>query len=286
MLGPRPMERTVTVSIGALEITPVWDGTLDADLAGIRGLDVDEAHRLIAAERHVTGVDPMVLPVRAFLVRSADGLTLVDTGSGTTKGPRMGRLPSSLVALGVAPGAIGAIVMTHLHLDHSGGLADPAGRSAFPNARLVMHEAEAAYFLDTPMAALDARSRRHAELQRALVQPYREQLRRVRDGEGAGPLTAVLAPGHTPGHTVWIATSGGRSLMVLGDVVHLGAVQLPRPDTAMIYDVDPTLAAATRREILARAARERMLVAGAHLPAPGLGYIVRAGEGYRFEPAG
>ena len=72
--------------------------------------------------------------------------------------------------------------------------------------------------------------------------------------------------------------------MVLGDVVHLAAVQLPEPDTAMIYDVDPVLASATRRKILDRAVRDRILVAGAHLSGTGLGTFVRAPEGYRFEP--
>ena len=279
------MEPTRTVTLGNLTITPLWDGTLDAGIDGIRGLDPGVARQLIAVERAITGVDPLVMPVRAFLVKSGSTLTLVDTGSGTTKGPRTGHLPASLAALGVQPGDIGAIVMTHVHLDHSGGLADSAGRALFPNARLVMHETEAAYFLDTPTADLDARSQRHVELQRTLVAPYRDRLTRVRDGEGINGLAALLAPGHTPGHTVWLATSGGLTLMVLGDVVHLGAVQLPRPDTAMIYDVDPRLAAATRHAILARAARDQLLVAGAHLPAPGLGTIVRAGGGYRFEPA-
>ena len=278
------MERPRTVTLGDIEITPVWDGTLDANMDGIRGLDPAAASRLIAAEQQATGVDPLVLPVRAFLVRSGGHLTLIDSGSGDTKGPRMGHLPASLAALGVAPADIGAIVMTHLHLDHSGGLVDASGAALFPNAQLVLHEAEAAYFLDTPTAALDARSQRHAELQRALVAPYRERLRRVRDGEGTGGLTALLAPGHTPGHTAWLAASGGRRLMVLGDVVHLGAVQLPRPDTAMIYDVHPIMAAATRHRILELAAHQRMLVAGAHLAAPGLGTIVRTGTGYRFEP--
>ena len=278
-------ERAVTVKLGDIEITPVWDGTLDANVDGIRGLAPAEARRLIDAEQQATGIDPLVLPVRAFLIRRGGRLTLIDTGSGTTKGPRMGHLGASLQALGVAPAQIDALVMTHLHLDHSGGLLDTSGQPAFPNAVLAVHEAEAAYFLDKPTAELDARSQRNVDQQRALVAPYLDRMRRVRDGESAADLEALLAPGHTPGHTVWIARSGGRSLMVLGDVVHLGAVQLPKPDTAMIYDVDPVMAGATRRTILDRCVSERMLVASAHLSAPGIGVCVRAGSGYRFEPA-
>lgn len=278
-------ERAVTMKLGDIEITPVWDGTLDANVDGIRGLAPAEARRLIDAEQQATGVDPLVLPVRAFLIRRGGRLTLIDTGSGTTKGPRMGHLGASLEALGVAPAQIDTIVMTHLHLDHSGGLLDKTGQPAFPNAVLVVHEAEAAYFLDKPTAELDARSQRNVDQQRALVAPYLDRMRRVRDGESTADLEALLAPGHTPGHTVWIARAGGRLLMVLGDVVHLGAVQLLKPDTAMIYDVDPVMAGATRRTILDRCVSERLLVASAHLPAPGIGTFVRAGAGYRFEPA-
>ena len=275
--------------LGEIEITPVWDGTLDADIASIRGLALDDARRLLDEAAQATGVDPLVLPVRAFLVRTPGALMLVDTGSGTTKGPRMGHLPASLAALGVEPGDISAVVMTHLHLDHAGGLVDGADKAAFSAARLVMHEAEAAYFLDSPTSELDARSQRHAELQRALVAPYRDRVDRVPDGGGVGGLSAWLAPGHTPGHTTWIASSwiassGGRKLLVLGDVVHLAAVQLPRPQTAMIYDVDPDLASKTRRAVLERAVDEDMLVAGAHLPARGIGTFARDGQGYRFQP--
>jgi glyoxylase-like metal-dependent hydrolase (beta-lactamase superfamily II) len=83
---------------------------------------------------------------------------------------------------------------------------------------------------------------------------------------------------------VWILSSEGQTAVVLGDVIHLGAVQLPLPATPMIYDVDPVLAGETRRTMLALAAREGVVVAGAHLPGPGIGRIVADGGGYRFVP--
>jgi glyoxylase-like metal-dependent hydrolase (beta-lactamase superfamily II) len=278
------MERTVTARIGDVAITPVWDGTLDANIEGVRGLDPGVARELIAAERAVTGWDPLVLPVRAFLVTRGSRKMLVDAGSGTTKGPSMGLLPASLAKLDVTPADIDALVMTHIHMDHAGGLTDASGAAIFPRAELVMHEAEGAYFLDTPAEQLDARSQRNVAAQRRIVAAYQGRVRRVADGADVGGLVAMLAPGHTPGHTAWIARGDGRQAMVIGDVVHLGAVQLPRPDTAMIYDVDSKRAAETRRRVLAKAADERILVAGAHLPAPGLGYIRRDGDAYRFEP--
>ena len=115
-------------------------------------------------------------------------------------------------------------------------------------------------------------------------------MRRVGDGGGIGGMTARAAPGHTPGHTVWEFTSNGQTAMVIGDVIHLGAVQLPRPHSAMIYDVDPDQAGRTRAALLAEVARRHILVAGAHLPGTGLGYVARTtvtedGESYAFMAA-
>lgn len=278
------MSRTGTLALGDIDIASVWDGTLEASLTSILRLDPEEAARLVAAEQAASGADPLKLPVYAFLVRGPGYLALVDTGSGDTKGPTMGHLPASLAALGVVPSAITHVLMTHVHMDHIGGLIDAAGRPAFPQALLLLHTEEARYFLDTPDEALDARSQRHLSFQRRAISAYGDRLRRVVDGEGLPGLVARMAPGHTPGHTSWEAASGGEKLVMFGDVIHLAAVQLPRPASAMIYDVDAERACSTRTQMLARIAREGTMVAGAHLPASGLGRIEVAGEGYRFVP--
>jgi glyoxylase-like metal-dependent hydrolase (beta-lactamase superfamily II) len=279
------MDRAQTVTIGEVEIASVWDGTLDAEIGSVRRIEIDEAQRLVDAEKARTGIDPLVLPVRAFLVRTPSRLALVDAGSGTTKGPSMGHLPDSLAAIGVAPETIDCVLMTHLHMDHIGGIVDAAGLPAFVNAELVIHEAEARFFLETPDEQLDARSRRNLVFQRDAVRAYGKRCRKVRDGEGIEGVRARLAPGHTPGHTLWEIASGGARAVVIGDIIHLGAVQLPRPDSAMIYDVDADGAIATRCRMLAEWSETGSVVVGAHLPGDGIGRIARAGDGYRFEPA-
>jgi glyoxylase-like metal-dependent hydrolase (beta-lactamase superfamily II) len=95
-------------------------------------------------------------------------------------------------------------------------------------------------------------------------------------------ISAVLQAGHTPGHTGWLVQSNGERLLVWGDIVHLASVQVPRPDAALVFDVDPQAACATRRRVFERVAAERLCVAGAHLDFPGFGSLARDGAGYRY----
>ena len=109
-------------------------------------------------------------------------------------------------------------------------------------------------------------------------------MRQVRNGEVMPGVSAVLLPGHTPGHTGWLIQAGKESLLIWGDLVHLAAIQVPRPDTGLVYDVDPRAACATRRRMFDRVAADKLRIGGAHLDFPGFGCIVRNGMGFGFEP--
>jgi glyoxylase-like metal-dependent hydrolase (beta-lactamase superfamily II) len=118
------------------------------------------------------------------------------------------------------------------------------------------------------------------------MKPYLDRVRRVRDGEEYLGFTPVLAPGHTPGHTCWLLAASGGGFMAFGDVVHLSAIQISHPDAALAYDLDKDQAIKSRKRILDMAATERLAIAGAHVNAPGFGYVVRKGATFGFEPAG
>jgi glyoxylase-like metal-dependent hydrolase (beta-lactamase superfamily II) len=105
----------------------------------------------------------------------------------------------------------------------------------------------------------------------------------VGDGEAVPGISAILQPGHTPGHTAWLLQSGSENLLIWGDLVHLAAIQIPRPDTGLAYDVDPQMACATRQRMFDRIAADRLRVGGMHIDFPGFGYVTRNGAGFRFE---
>jgi glyoxylase-like metal-dependent hydrolase (beta-lactamase superfamily II) len=274
-----------TRQVGEFTVTAVSDGVLNSNHDVILGVDKEDSARL-------TGVpygQPLPLDVNSFLIRHRGKLILTDAGTGQGLQPvqkNLGKLPDNLRAIGVDPSAIDIVALTHLHSDHSMGLLDGAGRKVFPNAELMLHEVEAAFWLGRVLQPGDSeRIVANSNKQRALTAPYRDRIRRIKDGEVLPGITAMLRPGHTPGHTNWLIQSGGERLLIWGDIVHLAAVQLARPDARLIYDVDTDLAATTRAEVLDWVAREKLVVAGAHLGFPGFGRVVRTGDRFSVEAA-
>jgi glyoxylase-like metal-dependent hydrolase (beta-lactamase superfamily II) len=267
------------LAVGSIDVTALSDGPFPATLDSFIDFPRPEAERLVG------GTQPLFLPVNCYLLKLGAKWALVDTGCGQTMGPALGQLPNNLRALGVPPDKIDQVLLTHIHPDHALGLVDADGCAVFPNAELIVHEQEAAFWLnrDAPSGATE-RIRRNIGKAQAACAPYRERMRVVREGEALPGVSATALAGHTPGHTGWLVHSGNDSLLIWGDVVHLAAVQVPHPEAALVFDVDPDAARATRARIFGRAAAERLRVAGAHLDFPGFGHIVRHGAGYRFEP--
>jgi glyoxylase-like metal-dependent hydrolase (beta-lactamase superfamily II) len=267
--------------IGDIDMVALSDGPFPATLDTLIDFDRDEAQRL----RGKPAGTPFFLPVNSYLITLGDKRVLIDTGCGPTMGPKLGQLPNRLREMGVAPDAIDVILLTHIHPDHAMGLVDAEGAAIFPKAELIVHEVEANFWLASdPAAAASERIRRNIGKARHATGPYRERMRTVRDGEALPGISATLLAGHTPGHTGWVVHSGRDSVLIWGDVVHIPAIQVARPEAAFEYDVDPQTARATRARTFDMVSADRLRVAGAHLDFPGLGTIVRTGTQYRFEP--
>jgi glyoxylase-like metal-dependent hydrolase (beta-lactamase superfamily II) len=268
--------------VGDVVLTAAHDGYFDAPpefFTAIDAADVEElllrAHRPKLAR----------LPINSFVVNDQGRLTLIDTGCGASMGPTLGKLAESLKAAGIAPEDIATVLVTHIHPDHTNGLVNADGAAMFPNAEVVVHEAEFRFWLDE-----ENRSRAPEQMKdffdsavRAFG-PYRDRIRQFTQGEVLPGIEAVPLYGHTPGHTGFLIHSSGDQLLVWGDVVHSLAVQLPRPEASFASDVDQTIAADTRKKILDRASADRLQVTGMHLDFPGFGYVDKTVTGYSFVP--
>jgi glyoxylase-like metal-dependent hydrolase (beta-lactamase superfamily II) len=98
-------------------------------------------------------------------------------------------------------------------------------------------------------------------------------------------LTAVPAPGHTPGHTAFLLASGGERLLIWSDTTNKPELFVRNPGWQAVFDMDGGQAAATRRRLLEMAAAERLRLVGYHFPFPATGYIAEGADGFRFVPA-
>ena len=269
--------------VGDITVTVLHDGHQDVAMSTVLGIPEAEAAAMLhAAFRPV----PRRTTVNGFLIRNGKRVALVDTGCGPAR-PTVGFLAANLAAAGVMPAEVDTVLMTHLHPDHFGGLSDMQGRALFPQAELRLHEDEYAYWHDDAamMRVADpARRQLFFGDARARLAPYRDRTQCFTQGEVFPGVTALPLPGHTPGHTGFMIASGGQSLLIWGDIVHVQELQVPRPEVTMIVDVDPQQAQQTRRRLFDRLASDRQAIAGMHLHFPALAHLARDGDGYRLVP--
>lgn len=270
-----------SVKIGDLEVMGVSDGTLKTSLDFIIGMDRALSEQLVGGSENGS----LFIPVNNFVVKRDGKIILIDAGAGNTMQPTLGKLPTNLRAAGIDPATVTHILLTHMHPDHANGLVDDAGAPHYPNAEIVAHEREAEFWLAPAPATEPEPVKRNRARTQINMAPYLDRLRRVRDDEEVLGFVPVLAHGHTPGHTVWRLDAGRDALIAWGDLVHLSAIQISHPDAALTYDLDKGQASRSRRRILDMAATDRLLVAGAHINGAGLGYVVRKGLSYAYEPA-
>jgi glyoxylase-like metal-dependent hydrolase (beta-lactamase superfamily II) len=265
--------------VGDIVVTAVSDGYVDGNLDLLKNVDVDQARKiLVDAYRPVRRVS-----INAFLVHTKDVSVLIDTGTGGSLGATNGWIARNLGAAGVDAKNVGAVLLTHMHPDHSAGLTDTrTGKPIFPNAELVMREAELRYWLDDGELARAPNDRAKSMFahSRAHIAPYKSRTRLFSEGEVVPGVTAIPIPGHTPGHTGYMISSGGQQLLIWGDVVHVPEVQVALPDTGTSFDVDYEMARTSRKRVLDQVASDRLTVAGMHLHFPGFYHVARQGDGY------
>ena len=211
--------------------------------------------------------------INTFLVRGGGLTVLVDTGFGTT-------LFENLKTLGLSPEDVDAVLITHMHGDHTGGLQKD-GKPLFPRAKVYIAQQERDFWTKSngaaPLRAYGSR-----------VETFLPGELGSRIAELLPGITPIAAFGHTPGHTLFLVGSEGRQLLIWADLMHAMDIQFPAPEVAVTYDTDPQAAVASRKRVLEYVLQNHIPIAGMHLPYPAIGDVqAREGVsgGYTFVPA-
>lgn len=266
-----------TLQIGDFLIQAISDGHLTTSLDLLSHIDPAEAAQL----QLKAGVgDPSSIHINTYLARGNDRTILIDAGAGGIKGWG-GELKENLLRAGVRPTDVDTILLTHAHPDHVGGLLDAQGHPVFPNAELLIHPRELAFWEDDGnLARSNERARGNFLLARQVFAGYRRNLRLLAEGDVLPGISMVPLPGHTPGHTGYRVESDGRSALIWGDIVHFPHIQIARPDVSIAFDQDSQLAVTTRSTLLDMVSSDGLIVAGMHLGENGFARINRIKKGY------
>jgi glyoxylase-like metal-dependent hydrolase (beta-lactamase superfamily II) len=268
MANAQESETVITYAAGDFLISILSEGGNQGNAGSLQGATEEQLKKYLP-----DGTFP--LETQVFLVRTKDKNILIDTGHGKN-------LFKNLQSLGVDESQINVILLTHLHGDHIGGMLRD-GKAAFPNAEVYLSQAEHDYW--TGLAE-------RGEAAGKALAPYKDRLRLftpAAPGEASPELLpgiqALAAYGHTPGHTAFLIRSDDSKWLIWGDVAHAMPIQMPCPDVALSFDVNPEQAVNTRKSMLEYAVQHRITVGGMHIPFPAAGKVAKGKEeGYAFSP--
>lgn len=277
--------------VGEHEIIVINDGFIGLPLPLLAAnAPADDVLALMQA--HDLNTEFAIVPIGVVLIRTGDRLVSLDTGTGTSDfaremfGDYIGGLVPTLKMIGISPEAITDVIFSHAHGDHLWGTSSN-GQLTYPNAQHYLPQLEWE----------DMHRKDHPELAVPFIEFAMKQPQPLVDNDGqlafygdedelVPGIQALATLGHSRGHHAILIESNGQQLLLPFDVLGHSVLHLRHPEWVMRVDQLPDLAVATRQQLLARVADEKIPVLVHHFPFPGLGNIVRDGDAYRYLPTG
>lgn len=256
------------VTLGEFEITALMAGTATREEPHkIFGLNASDEDFAAVSEAANIPTDKAQFFFTPTLVNTGAELILFDTGLNPDG------IVAAVEAAGYRSDEVTHVVITHMHGDHVGGLTGGDGPT-FANARHVTGQVE-----------YDHWSGAGGETFTGKIQPLADRFEFIADGDSvASGVTAMMTPGHTPGHMSYMLESGGKQLVLIADLANHYVWSLAHPDWEVSFDTDKAQAAQSRRNLLDMLAADKTPFIGYHMPFPALGYVETRDQGFHYVP--
>jgi glyoxylase-like metal-dependent hydrolase (beta-lactamase superfamily II) len=277
------------LKVGEIDVLVVSDGVLPLPTTTM-STNADPQARAAWFKDMFLGPDAFDWALNVLVVRSGDQTVLVDAGlGGQFPGfPRAGQFPKRLEAAGIDLGSVTDVIITHMHMDHIGGLlVDEVKNRLRPDVRIHVAAAEVAFWA-APDFSLTAMPSPVPEVLRSTAEQfmneYRTKVRTFEQSHEVAPGVVVkLTGGHTPGHSVVHVTSADERLTFAGDA--LFPVAFDHPDWHNGFEHDPEESVRVRVRLMQEAAASGELLVATHLPFPSVGRVAVDGDAFRWVAA-
>ena len=275
--------------VGSIDVLVISDGVLPIPAQTIAH-NIEPAVRTAWLEHEFLSPEMLEWPLNVVVVRSGGRTILIDAGIGMDPGlnlPQAGRLVGRLEAAGIDLASVTDVVLTHMHMDHIGGLLiDGVKDRLRPDLRVHVATAELKFWESPDFSRAVMPAGFPDALRRAakrFVNDYGSQLRPFEDEHEVTPgIVVSRTGGHTPGHSVVRLASGGDRLTFAGDAVF--QVGFDQPEWHNGFEHYPEEAARVRVKLLRELAANRELLVATHLPFPSLSHVAVDGDTFRCVP--
>jgi len=276
------------LKVGEIDVLVISDGVLSLPTT-VLVATADPAARAAVLNNLLLPREMLDWPLNVVVVRSGGRTILVDTGAGVNSNlPKAGQLTHRLEAAGIDLADLTDVVLTHLHMDHVGGLlVDGVKERLRPDLRIHVAAAEVKFWAK-PDFSLVSMPEGFPEVLESTAQKflreYRSYLRTFEDRAEIAPgVVAQRTGGHTPGHCVVRLNSGGERLTFAGDAVF--QVGFDHPDVHNGFEHDPMEAARVRVRLLRELAETGEMLLATHLSFPCVCHVKVDGDVFRCMPA-
>ncbi len=272
--------------VGDFEVTAINDGVVPRRIeqANIPNAPMEDIEKTLAANfMDRTGVNYF----NTMIVNTGAKLVAIDSGFANNGAPTVGQMGANMAAAGIDPKNIDIVLISHFHPDHINGLRTKEGALVYPNAEIVVPQADFDFYMDEArMNATPEAARGGFMMSRRVFGPIARDLRRLEWGKEAAPgITAIHTPGHTPGHTSYLVASGNGKLLVVGDASNDPRLFARNPHWHFAPDVDKPMAVETRKKLLDMAATEKLQLSFYHAAFPATGFVAKDGAAFNWFPA-